>query len=139
MWVGDILPRLFRRERSFEQKGLGLQKDILSTRVLRFTEKHLTFHCRTVSCSEHNPTGPFNLDRKAISAVKIFTKSILSNGCVSPIYIQDLHLQLVFGTPIGSTREPCVVGFYTERLRYPIFDILFRSSTSHIRCCERSC
>jgi hypothetical protein len=64
-----------------------LQEDVLSTRVLRFTEKHLTFHCRTVTCSEHDPTGAFNLDPKGYtSRENLYQKDTLKRLCLPHLF-----------------------------------------------------
>lgn len=41
-----------------------LQEDVLSTRVLCWTKDRLTWHCRTCSCAEVDPTGAFVIDAK---------------------------------------------------------------------------
>ena len=60
------------------KRAWTLQEDVLSTRVLRWTSKQLTWHCRTVTCSEHDPTGAFNIDSKGYSSIEwLYRKSNL--------------------------------------------------------------
>lgn len=50
------------------KRAWTLQEDILSSRVLRWGAKQMTWHCRTATCSEHDPTGAFNIGPKGYTS-----------------------------------------------------------------------
>jgi hypothetical protein len=79
-----------------------LQEDVLSARVLRWGVKQVTWHCRTATCSEHNPAGAFNIDSKGYtSGERLYRKPYFKLLCLSQEALQK-HFQAT-GAPGSET------------------------------------
>lgn len=85
------------------KRAWTLQEDVLSSRVLRWGNKQLTWHCRTVTCSEHDPTGAFNIDSRGYSSnERLYRQSDFKLLCL-PRKVLQRRLQdtRIHGTEIG--------------------------------------
>jgi hypothetical protein len=94
------------------KRAWTLKEDILSPRMLRWGSKQLTWHCRTVTCSEHDPTGAFNIDAKGYtSSERLYRQPDFKLLCLPRRALQErLHETPVHGSEIGY--RPSVLSFW---------------------------